>query len=174
MKTLLKHKDNLNKTSYVILLLMMFYGSLVVAQENPPIPVEVDVNTSRFLNFGSFITGDSGGTVSVDYNSIRTSSGDIILLNLGQTVSSALFEVKVNPGTIISIAPTPAIVMNGSNGGSVTLNIDSYSTGSTFITTSSSEVINDVYIGGTLSVGNSTASPAGNYNGTFTITFIQQ
>src|SRR5680860_869619 len=54
------------------------------------------------------------------------------------------------------------------------LNIDSFSTGQTFITTASPPFANPVYVGGTLTVGNSSASPPGQYNETFTLTFIQQ
>jgi len=144
------------------------------AQENPPIPVQVQVNTAQFLNFGAFTTGITGGTVIVDWNGTRTATGDVILLSMGQPVSPALFDVTANPGTIIQIQPQPSINLIGSNGGNVTLSIDSFSTGQSFITTSNSSSPNSVYIGGTLSVGNLSASPAGQYNGFFTLTFIQQ
>lgn len=162
--------------NYVIFgLIFTLYSISAKAQENPPIPVQVQVNTAQFLNFGAFTTGISGGTVIVDSNLQRTATGDVVLLSMGQQVSAALFDVTANPGTIIQIQPQPSITLTGSNGGSISLSIDSFSTGQTFITTAIPPFdTNPVFVGGTLTVGNSSASPPGQYNGTFTLTFIQQ
>ncbi len=160
---------------YVIFgLIFTIFHLCAKAQENPPIPVQVQVNTAQFLNFGAFTSGTSGGTVIVEWNDIRTPTGDIILLSMGQPVSAALFDVTANPGTIIQIQPQSSVNLTGSNGGSITLNIDSFSTGQTFITTANLPFTNPVYVGGTLTIGNSSASPPGEYNGYFTLTFIQQ
>ena len=161
--------------NYVIFgLIFTLFNISTKAQENPPIPVQVEVSTVQFLNFGAFTTGISGGTVTVTSGGLRPpATGDVVLLNMGPSVSRALFDVTANPGTIITISSQPGIELTGSSGGSLFLDInsDSYSTGQTFITTSSST---PVYVGGTLSVGNLSANPPGNYNGTFTLTFIQQ
>ncbi len=155
-------------------LIFIVFSISAKAQENPPIPVQVEVNTARFLNFGSFTTGISGGTVIVNSNGTRTATGDVVLLNMGEQFSAALFDVTANPGTIIQIQPQSSITLTGSNSGSMTLSIDSYSTGQTFITTASPPFANPVDVGGTLSVGDSSANPPGQYSGTFTLTFIQQ
>jgi hypothetical protein len=42
------------------------------------------------------------------------------------------------------------------------------------VTTQPRSSVNIVYVGGTITVGNSAASPPGNYSGTFQITFVQQ
>jgi hypothetical protein len=162
--------------NYVIFgLIFTLFSFSTKAQENPPIPVKVEVNTAQFLNFGAFTTGISGGTVTVTSNGIRNATGDVVLLSMGQTVSAALFDVTANPGTIIQIQPQPSIILTGTNGGSITLNIDSFSTGQTFITTANPPFdTNPVFVGGTLTVGNSSQSPPGQYNDTFTLTFIQQ
>ena len=155
--------------------LLIFSSSFsVFAQENPPIPVQVEVNTAQFLNFGTFTVGNGIGTVTINSDGNRTNTGDSFLLNMGTTPSAALFDVTANPGTIIQIQPQSSINLTGSNGGSIALNIDSYSTGQTFITTASPPFTNPVYIGGTLTIGNSSANPPGQYSGTFTLTFIQQ
>jgi hypothetical protein len=163
--------------NYVIFgLIFTLFNFTSKAQENPPIPVQVKVNTAQNLNFGSFTTGINGGTVTVTSGSNRIlPTGDIVLLNMGQPVSAALFDVTANPGTIIQIQPQSSISLTGSNGGSITLNIDSYSTGQTFITTANPPFdTNPVFVGGTLTVGNSTISPPGQYTGDFTLTFIQE
>lgn len=156
------------------MILLMISPFSLIAQENPPIPVQVEVRTAKYLNFGSFTNGGGIGTVSVDYSGQRTSTGDVVLLNFGASPSAALFDVTANPGTIISMQHMSEILLEGSNGGSLILRIDSYSTGSPiFISTAGSNSVNEVYIGGTLKLGTSTAPP-GTYNGTIVIDFIQQ
>lgn len=162
------------KSFWIILFIGLFYSIKLTAQENPPIPISVEVNTAQFLNFGTFTTGTSGGTVSVDFNGIRTNTGDVVLLNMGPTVAAALFDVTAIPGTIITITHAPSINLTGSNGGSISLSLDSYSKGINFLATANPPLKTPVYIGGTLTIGNSSASPAGRYNGNFTVTFIQQ
>lgn len=157
-----------------LVMAMLFLSFGLQAQEKPPIPIEVEVNTSRFLNFGSFTTGTNGGTVTVDYTGERVASGDVVLLNMGQTVSSAQFEITANPGTIVNITPPTGIILTGSNGGTMTLNIDSFSTGETFITTGAPPATTTVFVGGTLIVGNNSVSQPGFYEGTFNLTFIQE
>ncbi|WP_026838678.1 DUF4402 domain-containing protein [Gillisia sp. JM1] len=148
-------------------------GLKSIAQENPPIPIEVKVRTARFLNFGKFTLGTTGGTVVVTPNSQRTQTGEIYLLNLGPTVSSAMYEVKANPGTIITISHDDFFML--SNGGDkIRLDNLTYSVPKTFITTASASSINEIEIGGTLHIGNILGNRAGAYNGTIVITFIQQ
>jgi hypothetical protein len=89
---------------FIILFTGIFPVSIVNAQENPPIPVAVEVRNAQFLNFGSFTVGPTGGTVSVGFNGERNSTGDIHLLNIGSSsVSYAIFDVYANPGTILQI-----------------------------------------------------------------------
>jgi len=160
-------------------LIFTLFSISAIAQENPPIPVQVQVNTAQFLNFGAFTTGVSGGTVTVTADGLRSSTSDVVLLSMGQPVSPALFDVTANPGTIITISSPLNISLNGP-GGMMKLNIDSfrtidsYSTGQTFITTASPPFATAVYVGGTLTVKNLTANPPGQYSGSFTLTFIQQ
>jgi hypothetical protein len=166
----------ISKPLLLLVLLKLLNPVPIQAQvpENPPIPIQVEVNTAQFLDFGVFAHGTSGGTVSVDYNGNRTSTGEIALLNIGPSVTPALFDVTANPGTIIQIQTNPNIRLDGSNGGSIYLNFDSYSLGQTFITTANPPATNAIYIGGTLSIGNASANPPGQYSGTATITFIHQ
>lgn len=143
----------------------------VIAQEKPPKPITVKVNTLQHLSFGTFIQSGTNGTVSISPKGARTSSGSIILPNMSSIVTPALFEVAALPGTLITIMNGPDAPLTGSNGGTITLKIDDSSTGSPFITT---KEFTDVFIGGTLIVGPLATNPAGVYNGTFSVTFIQQ
>ncbi|MDX1544988.1 MAG: DUF4402 domain-containing protein, partial [Christiangramia sp.] len=100
-------------------------------------------------------------------------TGDITLLNNG-TVSPALYDVYANPGTIITVTHPPSFELTGTSGQKITLEINSYSTGKTFISTQSPAIPNSVYLGGTLILGSSSANGPGNYSGTINITFNQQ
>jgi hypothetical protein len=155
--------------NYLILgLIFILFSVSANAQENPPIPLQIQVDTDRNLNFGTFTTGNVGDKVILESNGTRTSTGAIYLVSMDQG-SPALFTVIANPGTIIQIQPPSPINLTGTNGGNITLNIDSYSTGQSFITTSNSE---SVFVGGTLTIGN--PNLPGQYTGNFSLTFIQQ
>ncbi|HEY3388791.1 MAG TPA: DUF4402 domain-containing protein [Prolixibacteraceae bacterium] len=141
------------------------------AQENPPKPISVTVSVLQHLNFGTIIpNGAGGGTVTVDFTGLRTYTGQIILPATGSFCSPALFQVTSIPGTLITIMNGPPAILTAP-GGTLHLTIGPSSTGSPFISTSSST---DVFIGGTLTVGDLIANPAGAYSGTFDVTFIQQ
>ncbi|WP_035696154.1 DUF4402 domain-containing protein [Christiangramia portivictoriae] len=158
----------------MIVFMIALFPKQLKAQENPPIPINVEVNTAQFLNFGSFAVDNGVGTVTVDSDGTRTWTGDVKLLNTGTTVSPALFDVYANPGTLVNIMHDSQFTLNGTSGQTLTLEINSYSTGKTFITTAASEIPNPVYVGGTLNIGPLSANGAGNYSGFFTLTFIQE
>jgi hypothetical protein len=165
----------ISKPLLLLVLLYLLNPVPIQAQvpENPPIPIQVQVSTAQYLNFGAFTVGNSGGTVSVDFNGNRTSTGEVGLMNFGPTVSPALFDVTANPGTIIHIQTPPNIELTGGTG-SIFLNIDSYSQGQTFITNIPPPSTTSIYLGGTLTLGSISANPAGAYNGTVNVTFIHQ
>lgn len=144
------------------------------AQQPPPDPISIYVSPSQGLMFGAFFQGISGGTVIIYPNGSRAVTGDVIQANLGFAFSPAIFEVEANPGTLISILNGSDVLLAGSNGGSMTLHTGTASTGTPFITTVTPPARTQVRIGGILTVGSPLANPAGAYNGTFSITFIQE
>ncbi len=160
------------------LLVFMFSIIETKAQENPPIPIEVEVRTSRNLNFGSFTAGTSGGNVSVSWDSQRVVDGDIFELNFGEPVSAALFDVYANPGTIIQIEDTGAYTLqNQQTGLQIQLLINSFSTGQRIFVTRSpnAQTPNEVFVGGTLQIpADNSGNLPGTYFGNFTLTFIHQ
>ncbi|MGM0932629.1 MAG: DUF4402 domain-containing protein [Bacteroidota bacterium] len=167
-------KSRLKTIGFLIWLLSFGVFQQLSAQENPPIPISVEVNTARNLNFGAFTVGTTGGTLSVSYDDILTPNLDVFPMNIGGDASAALFDVTANPGTIISIRTPGEIKLTGSNGGQIYLNIDSFSTGQTFVTTAHPPMVNEVYIGGTLTIPGHTENLTGTYNGSFTLEFIHQ
>ena len=111
------------------------------------------------------------------YNSpagIRSSTGDVILLSLGYTYSTTLYEVVANPGTIVSILNGPDVILPGSCGGSITLSVGASDPVSPFVTTAVPPLPTYLNIGGTITIGTTVANPPGSYSGTYDITFIQQ
>ncbi len=143
-----------------------------LAQEPPPRPVEVTVVQS--LGFGAFAQGAVGGSVTVNSAGSRSSSGDIILLNLGYSFTAASYRLVGNAGTVISILNGPDVSLPGSNGGSMTLHIGASDPSSPFVLISVPPAFTTMNVGGTLTVGNPGSNPPGNYSGTFDVTLIQE
>lgn len=165
--------------TFLILLLISSTKSLF-SQEMPPKPsssggsISVYVDPSQGLAFGAFYQIGTGGTVTVNAGGSRMSSGNVILANLGYSYSPVLFQVTANSGTTITIMNGPDVSLTGSNGGSMNLHLGSSDVGSPFTTTANPPSKTQVHIGGTLTIGSAIANPPGSYNGTFTVTFIQQ
>lgn len=158
-------------TIYVFIIFSILAFSLSVkAQEKPPKPIAVAVSTVQHLSFGTFIQSGLAGTITVDHTGFRSASGDIILPNMSSIVTPALFEVTALTGTLITIVNGPDTFLSGNHGGTVILSIGESNTGSPFVVTGAAT---NVFIGGTLTVASLSANPEGVYNGTFTVTFIQ-
>lgn len=162
----------------------LFMGSLILitiststnvySQEHPPRPVIVTVSLVQNLSFGAFCQGNSGGTVIIYPDGLRSSTGDVILLNLGYSFSSGLFDVTANPGTRITLLPSPDAILTSSSGKTMTLQIGTSDPVSPFIITTNPPSSTELRIGGTLIVGTPLANPPGNYIGSFNITLIQE
>jgi hypothetical protein len=154
-------------------IMLMLLSQKMMSQEPPPRPITVTV-TGQSLSFGAFTHGTIGGTVTVSSGGLRSSTGDVILLNLGYSFSSALYEVVANPGTVVSLLNGPDVTLPGSNGGSLTLHIGNSDPVSPFVTNAVPPTATLLNVGGSLTVSNPAANPPGNYSGTFNITFIQE
>ena len=153
-------------------ILFVVLSGIARAQEKPPRPIGVTANTLQGLQFGAFCTGAIGGTVTVTSGGGRSSGGSVILVTQSTSYSPAMFTVNGNVGTLVTIVNGSDVSITGSNGGSVSLHLESASTGTPFIINSVAGVT--VLIGGTLTVGGPGANPPGVYSGSFNVTFIQQ
>ena len=147
------------------MVMLLILSSRVMAQELPPRPMLVNV-TAQTLSFGAFTHGAVGGTVTISPAGIRSSGGDVILLGLGYPYSTTLYEIIANPGTIVSVLNGPDVVLPGSNGGSITVTIGASDPASPFVITTTPPLPTYLNIGGTITIGNSAANPAGDYSGT--------
>lgn len=148
----------------------------VLAQENPPVPIKVEVRTARNLNFGSFVVDPMGGNITVDHSGILTNSTGVYPIGSG-AINSALFDLYANPGTIIHIPQQENTRLTNGNGGEIFLEINSLSTQvRTFVTKEpTADTPNEIYVGGTLHIpADNSGNLPGHYNGTFTLTFIHE
>jgi hypothetical protein len=153
-----------------VLLVLILSGFSAYAQHKP---ITIYTSPAQGLNFGAFVQGNSGGTISIDPGGSRTATGSLIQTNLGAGFSSALFEIDADPGTLINISNGPDVALSGSNGGSMILHLGASNLGPSFTTSVPSPGRTQVTIGGTLTVGSPQTNPPGNYSGSFAITFIQ-
>lgn len=172
-----KKPDFFNSCFILILLPAIFFllfSRAIMAQELPPRPMTVTVNLSQNLSFGAFYQGSAGGSVIIFSNGSRSSTGDVVLLNLGYSFSTGLYDVVANSGTLVSVLNGPDAILSGSNGGSLTLKLGSSSPANPFIVTTSPPLSTQLRIGGTLLVGTPLANPPGNFSGTFNVTFVQE
>lgn len=169
-----KYTEFIYPALYMLNTLLFFLSTPTIAQKKPQRPIAIYVSPIQQLNFGSFTHGNIGGTVTITPEGNRTSTGDIFLLNTGESYSQALFEIEANPGTMISIINGPQVTLTGSNGGTLTMEIGSSDPISPFIIKTHYPKRTFLYIGGILFVGSPLANPEGSYSGTFMITFIQE
>jgi hypothetical protein len=137
----------------------------------PAASQNLTVTTLQNLSFGAFSQGSSGGTISISNSGSRTATGSVTPLSLGIPYFEAIFEVADSTGTVISILNGPDAILTGSNGGTMSLHLGNSDPASPFISIINPPETTRISVGGTLTTGNADSSPAGNYSGTFYITF---
>jgi hypothetical protein len=152
----------------------LLLNSSAFSQQPPPRPISVSFNPALGLRFGAFFQSSSGGTIILTGAGVRSSTGAVVLADLGYTFGPANFEIVAAPGTLISIMNGPDATLTGSSGGSMSLHIGASYPASPFITTVTPPSYNTITIGGTLTVGSPVANPSGTYSGSFYVTFIQE
>jgi hypothetical protein len=156
----------------VITALIFVFHYQLRAQEMPPRPVSVSV--IRSMNFGAFSNGMTGGTVTVTPFGNRSSTGSIILIDMGYMYYPAAFEIEGNPGTILHLLNGPDEILTGSSGGTLSLHIGDSNAGDPIIINVAPPGGMEVRMGGTLTAGNPMANPPGLYNGSFTVLIVQE
>jgi hypothetical protein len=149
--------------------------SVINAQVLPPRPVIVTPNPAQPLSFGAFTPGLNGGTITVyPDGSARSSTGDVVLFGLGYVSTPAMFYVRANPGTVISLLNSPPVTLTGGGTGTLSLQIVGTLPLMPYVTSVPWQMQTTLLVGGTLSIGDIGANPPGSYVGTFSITIIQE
>ena len=160
---------------FILLLFPVIFFCIQIPAQNTPFPPpnQMQVYSIQQLEFGSFSTGASGGMVVISPQGVRTPSGSVILM--GSSFNQAIFEIQLIPGRLVDVIMGPQIQLTRiGGGGSMNMQVGPSDRGTSFITNGGHPFMNTVNVGGTLYVGNSTANPPGSYEGTFSVTFIQE
>ncbi len=146
----------------------------IFAQGTPfPPPRELKVYSIQGLNFGNFYTGVTGGTITISPSGMRTSSGNVILA--GGYAQQAIYEVELLPGRQIHIILGQQATLTRIGGsGQLTMTIGPSDKGTGFITSAPHPFLTPVQIGAILHVGSIQANPSGQYQGVFSVTFVQE
>jgi len=127
------------------------------------------VTVDQNLSFGTFCpSGSSGGTVTIDINGNRTSSGNIILFSSTFSEAVLTFHSSNRNKTVYSITKSNQITLSRiGGGGTMKLTLGTPSTTYFYVRKYQTKSFS---IGGTLTVGSIAANPGGNYSGTFHLT----
>jgi len=171
-------KLNLNIINFKLLLItgvFFFYMDALSAQPSLP-QRSISVQATQAIHFGTFsLTSGAGGTVTVGWDGIRSSTGDVFLSPITPTSQPAIFEIKLCQGRNVRITYALTTTLTGSNGGSFTMNIGPTEKGgynAVFPIENNCNFITILRVGGTLTIpGN---SPSGIYTGNFEIIFDQE
>ena len=155
----------------------VFFIYIDSSSAQPSLPQRsITVQATQAIHFGTFsLTSGTGGTVSVGWNGIRSSTGDVFLSPMSPTSQPAIFEIKLCQGRNVRITYPPTTTLTGSNGGSFIMNIGPTEKGgnnTVFPIDNNCNFITILRVGGTLTIpGN---SPSGVYTGNFEIIFDQE
>ena len=158
----------------VFTVLSVAVSAQVPTDSLPKDPARLAVYAVQNLHFGTIYQGGAGGTVAVSPAGTRTVTGDVVAISRGSVASPAILEVVAPAGTLVTIQNGPDVQLTGSNGGTMTLHLGASSPVSPFTITIPPPGRTQINIGGTLTVGSTNTSKAGNYSGTFSIIFFQQ
>jgi len=158
----------------------LLFGLEVVMGQNPPgLPDRTGtLRVTQMLHFGDITlkSPSSSGTVTVRPDGTRTSTGDVVLLNMGNMAKQAIIEFKLCPGRTVIIT-YPSSVDLKSNGHRITLYIRPTNLGDSGAQFTSNKGCDDthlIYVGGTIDIGSMSMNPAELYTGSFDLTFNQQ
>ena len=131
---------------------------------------------TQSINFGTYcVNGTAGGTITVNWDGSRSSTGSIVLLNIAPQPQPAIFEIKILEGRTVSFTYPLTGLLKGSHGGSLTFDIGPTEhgiTGSTFTVNNDPNLFIPFRVGGTLYIP--ALAIQGTYSGNFDITFTAE
>ena len=154
------------------ILILVFCASLTFAQ--PVLPQRtITVYPTQGIDFGKFCVTGTGGTITVGYDGVRTSTGGILLIN-SSSAHAAIFDVKLCEGRRVSLIYNPSTTLSGPSGPNLNLSliIDNIVTSGQFFTNSDCNFVTPLRVGGTLEIP--AGANTGTFAGTFSITFNQE
>jgi hypothetical protein len=160
---------------YIKLVLILLVLSVQFSWAQPTLPQRsLTLNPTQGLFFGKFYDKGYGGSITVDWQGNRTTTGGVVAVPSSYG-TPALFDIKLCQGRNVTITYMPSTTLTGSNGGSFTLDIgptEKGANGAVFATENNCNFITILRVGGTLHIP--AGSPPGDLTGTFEISFDQQ
>jgi hypothetical protein len=158
--------------SALLLCIPIFYAQPTLPQRT------LTVLPTQPIDFGLFYSTGAAGTIKVDWQGVRTTTGGVIALS-GSTARPAIFDVKLCQGRNVIISYPPSTTINNGVGVSLTLDIgptEKGVSGSSFAVNNNCNFITTLRVGGTLHVPGaaSTAAYSGVYSGIFELNFVQE
>ena len=135
---------------------------------------QITVTTVQDFNFGTFYQGATGGTVEISATGARTATGSVVLMNTGAAPAQAIFDIEAPANSVIATLTGPDTQLTGSNGGTVTLKLGATDPVLPINTVAVPPDKTRISLAASLVIGDRVASPAGLYQGTFTITVTQE
>ena len=154
--------------------MLLVFAVFAYAQPGLP-PRTITVTATQPIDFGAFVPTGEGGTITVDWHGVRSSTGGVVLVS-ASICKPAIFEVKLCPGRRVTIAYDSPIQLSNGSGGSLTLNIgptEMGENGDSFMVTNDCNFIMLFHVGGTLIIPPGSV-PTGLYSGVFDISFTQE
>jgi hypothetical protein len=152
-----------------------------VAPSLPERTATVDLIQSLSFGAVTMAPGTTGGTVTVDYAGNRSVTGFLYPLEMGYSHEPAIFSFKLCPGRVVNVAYDSNVrLYNGSY--YLDMTIGTIRIGNQYINNNNKQFVSNkgcdqthyVEVGGTVSIKSLEANPAGEYTGSFSITFAQQ
>lgn len=123
-------------------------------------PITLAHTNGAALNFGTFTTGDAGGSVVVDQAGVGTATGEVTLLG-GSVEAADSFTVAGDANRAFTIATTGGTVSNGSDSMAFTTSAAT----SGLLNASGTAAFS---VGGALSIAG--GESAGTYTGSYSVT----
>jgi len=166
-----KRNESISNLIYQGLKVIIIFG--IIFLNNPAFSKKkFSITEIQPLHFGTFcVTGSSGGNVIVNHNGNRTSTGNIILLNVAPFAQVGIYDILLCKNWDLSVTFDQTTILTGSNGGSITMEIgpSEYGiSGTSFRMNGDCDYATPFHIGGTLKIPGNAIS--GNYSGTYDIT----
>lgn len=123
-------------------------------------PITLTHVNGAALNFGTFTTGDAGGTVIVDQAGVGTATGEVTLLG-GSVEAADAFTVSGDANRTFTVAAAGGSVSNGAD----TMNFTTSAASSGTLNASGTAAFS---VSGTLSIAG--GESAGTYSGSYNVT----
>ena len=132
----------------------------------------VVINTLSHLRFGSFYPGRAGGMLEVSREGIRSSAGTVVLLGSDLPVSSAVYEIRCPPYTMIHLMVDDQIILRGPGNEKLICIPDINGQMSSIVSPHDSETGFLVTMGARLIVESAGQRPPGDYSGSINVFLV--